>query len=116
MLYRTDENLTELAKELRKNQTKEEKKLWQYLKNKQINGIKFRRQEPINRFIVDFISYEKRIIIELDGGQHNQNDMKVKDTIRDKSLNKLGFKVLRYWNNDVLSNIEGVIEDIKSKL
>lgn len=93
--------------------TLQEIKLWQYLKNKQINGIKFRRQYPIGKYICDFVSLEKRIIIELDGSQHLDS---INDKIRDNYLKELGFKVLRFWNNDIDQNIEGVLIKIQQEL
>ena len=78
---------------------------------KQMEGLKFRRQQPIENYIVDFICFENRIIIEIDGGQHAaEND---KDRERDSCLQQYGFKVLRFWNNEVLQNINGVLEIIR---
>jgi very-short-patch-repair endonuclease len=104
------ETLTQFAKRLRKDSTRAEALLWQGLRAKQLAGIKFRRQEPIAHFIVDFVSFEKRVIIELDGGQHAQSA--VKDGERDAILAQSGFTVLRFWNNEVLENLEGVLEAI----
>ena len=103
--------LASLAKNLRKNQTDVEKLLWQKLKARQVEGVKFRRQQPIGDFIVDFVSFEKRLIIELDGGQHTV--MREVDTERDKVFTKKGYKVLRFWNSDVLENEQGVLEVIR---
>ena len=103
------------AIELRNNATKQEKKLWQYLNKSQL-GYKFRRQQPIDRYIVDFFCSELRLIIELDGGHHNEEKNKDYDKERTKFLNKLGYKVIRIWNNDIDKNIEGVIEYIKRNL
>jgi very-short-patch-repair endonuclease len=102
--------LTHFAKTLRKDSTRAEAILWQRLRAKQLAGIKFRRQEPIDHIIVDFVSFEKRVIIELDGGQHARNTLK--DLERDAILEQRGFTVLRFWNNEVLENIEGVLEVI----
>lgn len=104
-------NLTEAARKLRKSSTDAERLLWQRLKARQINGLKFRRQEQIGRFIADFVCYEKSIIIEADGGQHALE--KEKDKERTQWLNSQGFKVLRFWNNDILTNIDGVMETIR---
>ncbi len=101
--------LNKLARELRNNTTDAERLLWKYLRARQLEGLKFRRQEPIGDYIVDFICYEKSIIIEVDGGQHFEE---IKDQERDKHLMSKGFKVKRFWNNEVLTNIEGVIEVI----
>jgi very-short-patch-repair endonuclease len=83
------------------------------LRAKQLEGIKFRRQQPIGNFIVDFVSFEKLIVVELDGGHHavsRQEDME-----RDLQLSECGYKVLRFWNNEVIENVEGVMEIIKKK-
>jgi len=98
---------TKKARKLRKNATRAESLVWSKLRAKQINGVKFRRQQPIGNYIVDFVSFEKKIIIELDGGQHAR--AKKKDSKRDKLLSENGFTVLRFWNNDVLKNPDGVI-------
>jgi very-short-patch-repair endonuclease len=76
-----------------------------------MEGVKFRRQEPIEGFIVDFVSYEKRIVIELDGGQHAKS--KERDEQRDRCLAIQGFKVLRFWDNEVFENLQGVLEVIR---
>ena len=102
----------EYSKELRKNQTDAEKILWYYLRNRQLNGIKFRRQEAIDNYIADFVCYDKKLIIELDGGGHFEPNQAVHDKNRDAFLNKNGFKVIRIYNTDVYKNIEGVIEHI----
>ncbi len=102
--------LTDLAKKLRNNATYAEAVLWSKLRDKQIDGAKFRRQQPIDRFIVDFVSFEKRVIIEVDGGQHVES---VDDVERDAFLTKSGFTVLRFWNNEVLKNLDGVLEVIR---
>jgi very-short-patch-repair endonuclease len=99
------------AKELRKNSTDAEKKLWECLRRKGINRLKFRRLEPIGDFIVDFVCYEKKLAIELDGAQHlNQ---KYYDKDRDNWLKGNGFSVLRFRNDDVLKNINDILEIIK---
>jgi very-short-patch-repair endonuclease len=103
--------LTRLAKDLRKKSTDTELILWNKLKARRFQGIKFRRQQPIENFIVDFISFEKRIVIELDGGQHVQS--REEDVERDKLLEKSGFTVLRFWSNEVLENLDGVLESIR---
>ena len=100
-------------KKLRKDSTPEEYKLWFFLKNKNI-GVKFRRQHGIGPYIVDFYCKEENLIIELDGSQHLEN--KEYDKERDKYLEILGLKVLRFWNNEINSNIEGVLQRIKSEL
>lgn len=101
---------------LRKNQTDAEKLLWFYLRNKRFEGIKFRRQQLIGNYIVDFVSFEKKLIIELDGGQHNDNENIIKDKTRSEFLEKEGFTVLRYWNNEILVNTDVVLESIYNSL
>ena len=103
--------LTKHAKSLRKNATKAETLLWSRIRSRQLEGIKFRRQQPIDNYIVDFVSFETQIIIELDGGQHA--DQKAKDQVRDQRLEEDGFTVLRFWNNEVLENFDAVFEIIR---
>ena len=107
-------NLSTVAKELRKRSTDAEKLLWKYLRLEQLEGLKFRRQQPIDNYIVDFVCLKKRIIIEVDGGQHSEE--KEKDRERDNYLKKQGFEVLRFWNNEVLTNVEGVFSFISPPL
>lgn len=107
---------TLLAKKLRKNQTEVEKLLWYQIRNKQIGGVKFRRQQPIGPFIVDFIAFEKKLIIELDGGQHNVLKTRKQDQQRTEWLKKEGYIVLRFWNNEILENLESVLEEIRLAL
>ena len=102
--------LKHLSRNLRSNPTEAEKLLWNHLRRKQFQGLKFRRQQPIDRFIVDFVCFEKRLIIELDGGQHS--DQTARDKTRTEILESKGFLVLRLWNNEVFENIEGVLTEI----
>lgn len=101
------------ARELRNNGTDAERILWQRLKGRQIAGVKFRRQQPIEEYIVDFVSFSPKIVIELDGGQHLENAGY--DAKRDTCLRLNGFAVLRFWNNEVVENIEGVLEVIRRR-
>ncbi len=103
--------MNNIAKLLRKRPTETEKLLWRYLRSKQIEGFKFRRQQPIDNYVVDFVCFDNKIVVEVDGGQHAVD--KEKDIERDIYLKKHGFKVLRFWNNDVLTNIGGVLEKIR---
>jgi very-short-patch-repair endonuclease len=103
-------NITNIAKILRKRSTDTERLLWRYLRIRQIEGLKFRRQEPIGNYIADFVCFESKMVIEVDGGQHTASE---KDTERDAWLQSQGFKVLRFWNHEVLTNIEGVLEVIR---
>jgi len=105
------EVLTQAAKRLRKDSTFAERKLWHFLRTKQFSAHKFRRQEPIGRYVVDFVSCEVKVVIELDGGQHAHEQ--AKDQERDQWLESQGFKVLRFWNNDIMSNMTGVLEIIR---
>ena len=107
---------TQRARALRRRATDAEKLLWRYLRAKQLDGAKFRRQEPIGKYIVDFVCFSHRLVIELDGGQHAQARERLNDQQRDAWLREQGFKVLRFWNNDVLRNIEGVVETIRQEL
>ncbi len=102
------------ARQLRRRQTDTERKVWQVLRAGRLGGWKFRRQQPIGRYIVDFVCLEKRLVIELDGGQHQ--DRADEDHERDRWLAANGFKVLRFWNNDVMQNLEGVVERIAREL
>jgi very-short-patch-repair endonuclease len=102
--------ITGIAKSLRKNNTDVERLLWNYLA-RQLGNTKFRCQQPIGRYIVDFVSFEKKIVIEIDGGQHSVE--KDRDIERDNWLRLQGFKVLRFWNNELLEDMEGVIEVIR---
>lgn len=92
------------ARELRNNPTDAERALWRQLRFWQLEGYKFRRQQPIGRYVVDFVCLEKRVVVEVDGGQHSD---KV-DEERDNWLRDQGFVVLRFWNNDVLRTADAV--------
>ena len=105
-------NTTEKARNLRKNMTKQERIVWQFLRNRSVNGHKFRRQYPIGNYIVDFICNEKKLIIEIDGGQHNDDKQIHYDQERTKYLETKGYKVIRFWNSDIENNIEGVYQEI----
>ena len=104
------------ARKLRKNMTNQEKTLWYYLRKRFINNYRFRRQYPIGNYIVDFVCRKKNLIIELDGGQHNQNLIKDLDIVRTQYLESRGFKVIRFWNNDIDTNLEGVLNEIIRQL
>ena len=98
---------------LRVNQTDAEQKLWWRLRNRQVSGAKFVRQEPIGPYIVDFICREQRLIVEVDGGQHADSPA---DKVRDEWLTSHNYRVMRFWNNDVLKNIDGVLQTISAAL
>jgi very-short-patch-repair endonuclease len=106
-------NTTNLARALRNRPTDAEQILWKHLRLKQIEGFKFRRQQPIDNYVVDFVCLEKRIVIEVDGGQHATHNEE--DIVRDTYLRQHGFDVLRFWNNEVIQNINGVLEVIRER-
>jgi very-short-patch-repair endonuclease len=95
----------ENARALPKSMTDAERVLWRLLRDRRLAGWRFRRQEPIDHYVVDFMCFEARLIIEADGGQHFESQT---DKTRDAYLQSKGFRVVRFWNNDVLSNREGV--------
>ncbi|MBI4669218.1 MAG: endonuclease domain-containing protein [Elusimicrobia bacterium] len=103
-----------LARNLRKNLTDAEQKLWRFLRLRQMEGWKFRRQQPIGQYIVDFVCNEKKLIIEIDGGQHTERQNY--DQKRTEWLESQGFKVLRFWNNQVLQETDAVREMIWNEL
>jgi very-short-patch-repair endonuclease len=105
--------LTTSAKELRKRSTDAEKALWRSLRARQLEGLKFRRQQPIGKYIVDFACLETALIVEIDGGQHAEDVQRETDRTRDQWLEGEGFTVLRFWNHEVLANTEGVLEAIR---
>jgi len=102
------------ARRLRGDQTDAEEWLWYHLRNRRLRGWKFRRQHEINRYIVDFVCPDASLIVELDGGQ--PGDQLIYDVRRTLELEAMGYKVLRFWNNDVLKNVEGVLEVILEAL
>jgi primosomal protein N' (replication factor Y) len=101
------------ARTLRKSSTEAERRLWSALRHRRLRGYKFRRQHPIGCFIVDFACTKHRLIVEADGGQHNENDA---DAQRTAWLAHQHWRVLRFWNNEILSNIDGVITTIVKAL
>jgi len=104
------------ARSLRKNQTDAERLLWFRLRGRQLEGFKFRRQERIGSYIVDFICFDKKVIVEIDGGQHNEDDGRKRDEARADWLRNEGYRVLRFWNNEVMDNLDGVLEKIRETL
>ena len=99
--------------ELRTNMTDAERRLWSLVRNRQLDGDKFRRQHPIGAFVADFVCIKRCLIIELDGGQHADSAY---DARRTAWLESYGWRVIRFWNNDVLSGTEGVLEEILQAL
>jgi very-short-patch-repair endonuclease len=100
------------ARRLRRDSTDAESVLWRLLRSRRLAHVKFRRQVPIGPWIVDFVSFEQKIVVEADGGQHGSE----RDARRDDDLTSRGFHVLRDWNNDILSNSTGVLEHLLSCL
>jgi very-short-patch-repair endonuclease len=101
------------ATRLRREMTDAEGKLWSVLRDRQLGGAKFRRQQPIGPFIVDFVCQERRLIIEADGGQHAEC---ATDHRRNVFLESKGYRVLRFWNNDILTNLDGIAQVIAAAL
>ena len=102
------------AKILRTNQTQAEQRLWYHLRAHRFMGLKFKRQKPLGRYIADFVCIEHRLIIEIDGGQHAEQA--AYDQHRDAWLRSQGYTVLRFWNNEVMQQLEGVLEQIRLTL
>ena len=100
------------ARELRRASTPAERKLWSALRGKQLLGLKFRRQYPLPPYIVDFYCHEKRLIVELDGGQHNEVAQTAYDRERTAWLQAQGLRVIRFWNHEVETDLVGVLEAI----
>ena len=103
---------TKTAKTLRKNSTDVERIIWQKLRNKQFFGFKFRRQQPVGIYIVDFVNFDKRIVIELDGGQYYSEEGIEGNKKRDAYLKNVGLRVLRFSDREVFENLNGVLERI----
>ncbi|GJQ35475.1 MAG: endonuclease [Anaerolineaceae bacterium] len=103
----------EKARKLRKELTPAERKLWAHIRNDQL-GVNFRRQHAIGNFIPDFVCIKKKLIVELDGGQHAEQAEY--DADRTRFLESQGYKVIRFWNNDVMNDINGVIRNIQFAL
>jgi very-short-patch-repair endonuclease len=105
MRYQPPDSHRSRARAMRKDATKAENLLWQALRRNQLEGLTFRRQYPLDGYILDFVCFEARLIIEVDGGQHSES---VPDAVRDKHFEKQGFKTLRFWNDEVVKNLDGV--------
>ena len=93
------------ARAMRSHATKAENLLWQALRNRKLEGLKFRRQMPLDGYILDFVCFEARLIVEVDGGQHSQS---ARDAVRDRHFESKGFRTLRVWNDEVTRNLDGV--------
>ena len=103
-----------IARKLRRNQTDAELKLWLQLRGRRLGGSKFRRQVPIAGFVADFLCEDAKLIVEVDGGQHSERSKG--DLERTWILQQAGFEVLRFWNNEVLGNMDGVLKRIMETL
>ena len=108
----SDKRLTPVARKLRKNPTEAEKRLWSRLRGEQL-GVRFTRQYPIGNAVVDFACRTLRLAIELDGGQHADSEV---DAVRTRMIEAQGYRVIRFWNNDVLGNTDGVLLAIAHEL
>ena len=115
-LPRPSRALLARARHLRRDATDAERFLWRLLRNRQFLGFKFRRQHPLAGYVLDFYCHEARLAIELDGGQHAEPERATLDAKRTQELETLGVRVVRFWNNDVLRNPEGVLEVIWAAL
>ena len=104
--------LTPIARKLRADQTEAEERLWHHLRGRRLEGEKFVRQFQIDAYVADFACRTARLAVELDGGQHNPE----RDAARTSIIEKYGYVVLRYWNNDILANTAGVLEAIRQEL
>jgi very-short-patch-repair endonuclease len=104
---------TTRSRELRRAQTDAEKRLWRRLNNRQLAGCKFVRQEPIGPYFADFACRERRLVVELDGSQHAESEY---DRVRDAFMAERGYRVLRFWNHEVMTNLDGVLETIYAAL
>ncbi len=102
------------VRDLRREMTDAERLLWRHLRRRQVEGLKFRRQHPLGRFIVDFVCIEAALVIEVDGGQHGERQ--AQDAARTAWLNRQGYRVLRFWNNEVLNDIDAVRQAIWNEL
>jgi very-short-patch-repair endonuclease len=108
--------LNKFAGQNRKQMTPAEWRLWQALRGKKFHGLKFRRQEPIENFIVDFVCYEKRLIVELDGYSHTIDTIYTRDIVRDQTLNEAGFKALRFTNADIETDVDQILSAIANAM
>ena len=109
----TPDRARRFAKSLRENATEAERKLWSIVRGGRLEGYKFKRQVPLEGYIVDFVCFETRLIVEADGSQHVESD---RDAVRDQRLADAGFMTLRVWNNEVLANPDGVVLSILGAL
>ena len=102
------------AFQLRERQTKAEAVLWERVRKKQVMGLRFRRQHPISKYILDFYCHKTKLAVEIDGGYHNSPEQKEADHLRTKDLEEMGVRVIRFTNEQVLDDVEGVVGEIES--
>jgi len=102
----------EFARQLRREQTDVERKLWFALRDRRFHSFKFRRQQPIGPYIADFVCFEAKLVIELDGDQHGLAANEAYDRVRTERLEGDGFRVIRFWNNQLIENLDGVLGEI----
>jgi very-short-patch-repair endonuclease len=108
----TNKRLTPVARKLRRSSTDAEQRLWYYLRDRRFEGAKFVRQFPIGAYVADFACRAAHLVVELDGGQHSV----ASDSERTLVIERFGYRVIRFWNNDVLQNTEGVLQTIRNEL
>ena len=114
--YNSSKSSFEDAKKLRSNQTDAEALLWEALRNRQINGLKFRRQHPVSSFIADFYCHERQLVIELDGSIHDEPEVAERDQLRTNVFTELGLKVVRFRNEEVINDLNNVLQRIKTTI
>jgi len=108
----TNKRLTPIARKLRRRSTDAENRLWYHLRGRRFEGAKFTRQFPLGPYVADFACRAAHLVVELDGGQHSE----AADANRTRAIEGFGYRVIRFWNNDVLENIEGVLDVIRNEL
>ena len=111
-MYPVRRQVSRYAAQLRRDRTDAEDRLWQAIRNRQLGGYKFRFQSSLLPYVADFLCHEAKLIVELDGGQHCENA----DAVRTAPLESRGFRIIRFWNNDVIENFDGVVETIQTAL
>jgi very-short-patch-repair endonuclease len=116
MFYGARGNIFHKARMLRGSQTEAEKLLWTYLKENKLNGLRFKRQHPVSSFIADFYCHKLKLVIEIDEAYHNSEVQKIRDVNRDAVMAELGLKILRFSDQEVIHQIDGVLDRIKKEL
>ena len=116
MMLSYNQKLKEISRQLRKNMTNAEKRLWAKIRMRQLQGYQFYRQKPVGDYIVDFFCPRAKLVIELDGSLHLIGETIEYDRIRDDYLSSLGLRVLRFTNTEVMTNIKGVVERIAEEM